>query len=162
MHKGQPKKEIKKQLTTLFRSMDFVSKNFLDSERIVKKEFHLLLQAPTLLPFLPPKASGRVWRMGVWKGFEKGPTSPLCLQHSQDPSTLFPLRPFATFGTESLCLGKSEGVFPGGGPTRGWGAWSGHRDPDVWGFFGVQPPLPYSLHGRLFRWEGSVSGGASF
>jgi len=36
--------------------------------------------------------------------------SPLCLQHSQDPSTLFPLRPFATFGTESLCSGDLEGV----------------------------------------------------
>ncbi len=57
--------------------------------------------------------------MGVRRGFEKSPPSPLCLQHSQDPSTLSPLRPFATFGTESLCLGGREGVFPGGGSTRG-------------------------------------------
>ena len=48
-------------------------------------------QAPTLLPFLPPKASGRVWRMGVRGGSKKGSPSSFCLQHPQNPSTLFPL-----------------------------------------------------------------------
>jgi hypothetical protein len=39
MHKDQAKKEIKKQLNGLFKSMDFVSNNFLDSEKIGEKEF---------------------------------------------------------------------------------------------------------------------------
>jgi hypothetical protein len=39
MHKGQAKKELKRQLSDLFRSMDFVSKNFLDSEKMSEKEF---------------------------------------------------------------------------------------------------------------------------
>ena len=48
-------------------------------------------QAPTLLPFLPPKASGRVWRIGVRRGFEKDSPSSFCLQHPQDPPALFSL-----------------------------------------------------------------------
>jgi hypothetical protein len=39
MHKGQGKKELKKQLNALFKSMDFVSNNFLDSGKIGEKEF---------------------------------------------------------------------------------------------------------------------------
>ena len=39
MHKAQAKKELKKQLNDLFKSMDFVSNNFLDSEKMGEKEF---------------------------------------------------------------------------------------------------------------------------
>jgi len=39
MHKGQAKKDLKKQLKDLFKSMDFVSNNFLDSEKMGEKEF---------------------------------------------------------------------------------------------------------------------------
>jgi hypothetical protein len=38
MQKGQAKKDLKKQLKDLFRSMDFVSNNFLRNEKIGKKE----------------------------------------------------------------------------------------------------------------------------
>ncbi len=38
MYKRQARKEIKEQLGTLFQSMDFVSNNFLDSEKMGKKE----------------------------------------------------------------------------------------------------------------------------
>lgn len=38
MNSGQIKKELKKQLRALFNSMDFVSKNFLNDERISKRE----------------------------------------------------------------------------------------------------------------------------
>ena len=48
-------------------------------------------QASSLLPLLSSKASCRVWRMGLWGGLKKGSPPPLCLQSSQDPSTLFPL-----------------------------------------------------------------------
>ena len=41
MYKGQAKKELKKQLGALFKSMDFVSNNFLDSEKMGKKEFQI-------------------------------------------------------------------------------------------------------------------------
>jgi hypothetical protein len=41
MHKGEVKKEIKKQLTGLFKSMDFVNNNFLNSEKLGKKEFQM-------------------------------------------------------------------------------------------------------------------------
>ena len=41
MQKGQTKKELKKQLRDLFKSMDFVSNNFLDSEKSGKKEFRM-------------------------------------------------------------------------------------------------------------------------
>ena len=53
------------------------------------------------------------------RGSKKGSPSSFCLQHLQNPSTLFPLRSFTPFGTESLCLGGLEGVFPGGGLTKG-------------------------------------------
>jgi hypothetical protein len=39
MQKGQAKKDLKKQLNALFKSMDFVSNNFLDSEKMGGKEF---------------------------------------------------------------------------------------------------------------------------
>lgn len=38
MHKGQSKKELKRQLRTLFKSMDFVSKSFLNNEEIGRGE----------------------------------------------------------------------------------------------------------------------------
>ncbi len=41
MHKGQTKKELKKQLSALFKSMDFVSNNFLDNEKVDKKKFQI-------------------------------------------------------------------------------------------------------------------------
>jgi hypothetical protein len=41
MQKGQAKNELKKQLTALFKSMDFVNNNFLDSEKMGKKEFQI-------------------------------------------------------------------------------------------------------------------------
>jgi hypothetical protein len=41
MHKGEAKEELKKQLKALFKSMDFVSDNFLDSEKTGKKEFQV-------------------------------------------------------------------------------------------------------------------------
>ena len=41
MHKGQAKKERKKQLSDLFKSMDFVNDNFLNSEKLGKKEFQM-------------------------------------------------------------------------------------------------------------------------
>jgi len=39
MNKSQAIKDLKKQLSALFKSMDFISNNFLDSEKIGKKEF---------------------------------------------------------------------------------------------------------------------------
>ncbi len=39
MDLGQNKKDLKKQLKDLFKSMDFVSNNFLDSEKMGEKEF---------------------------------------------------------------------------------------------------------------------------
>jgi hypothetical protein len=41
MNKGQVKKEVKEQLNALFKSMDFVSKNFLNNEKISKKELQV-------------------------------------------------------------------------------------------------------------------------
>ena len=76
-------------------------------------------QASSLLSFLSPKAGGQVWRMGVRGGSKKGPPSSFCLQHPQDPSTLFPLQSFTPFEAESLCLGKPEGVFAGGVSQKG-------------------------------------------
>ena len=38
MNKRQVKKEVKRQLNAVFKSMDFVSKNFLNDERISKRE----------------------------------------------------------------------------------------------------------------------------
>ena len=50
--------------------------------------------------------------MALRGGSKKDSPSSFCLQHPQDPSTLLPLRSFTPFGTESLCLGGLEGVFP--------------------------------------------------
>jgi hypothetical protein len=41
MHKGQAKKELKRQLNALFKSMDFVSKNFLNNEKISKRKLQV-------------------------------------------------------------------------------------------------------------------------
>ena len=41
MNRGKIRKELKKQLTVLFKSMDFVSNNFLDSEKTGKKVIKL-------------------------------------------------------------------------------------------------------------------------
>jgi hypothetical protein len=57
--------------------------------------------------------------MALREGSKEDSPSSFCLQHPQNPSTLLPLRSFTPFGTESLCLGGLEGVFPGGGSTKG-------------------------------------------
>jgi len=44
MHKEQAKEDFKKQLRALFKSMDFVNNNFLDSEKTGKKEFRILMK----------------------------------------------------------------------------------------------------------------------
>jgi hypothetical protein len=41
MHKGQAKRELKKQLKDIFKSMDFVSKNFLNNEKISKRKLQV-------------------------------------------------------------------------------------------------------------------------
>ncbi len=41
MQKGQAEKELKKQLRALFKSMDFVSKNFLNNEKISKRKLQV-------------------------------------------------------------------------------------------------------------------------
>jgi hypothetical protein len=41
MHKGQAKKDLKKQLNALFKSMDFVSHNFLNNEKIGEKKLEV-------------------------------------------------------------------------------------------------------------------------
>jgi hypothetical protein len=41
MNNGQAKRDLKKQLSALFKNMDFFSNNFLDSEKIAKKEFQV-------------------------------------------------------------------------------------------------------------------------
>ena len=68
MHEGQTKKEIKKQLNALFKSMDFVSKNFLDSEKMSKKEFQIFFNIYQQL--------GLAWEfLGLqckhWDGYKK-------------------------------------------------------------------------------------------
>ncbi len=68
MHKGQGKKELKKQLNDLFKSMDFVSNNFLDGEKIGKKEFQVFFNIYQQL--------GLVWEfLGLqckhWDGYKK-------------------------------------------------------------------------------------------
>jgi hypothetical protein len=67
--------------------------------------------------------------MGVRGGSKSGSPSSFCLQHPQNSSTLFSLRSFTPFGTESLCLGGLEGVFPGGGLTKGCGPWGVYGHP---------------------------------
>ena len=67
--------------------------------------------------------------MGVRGGSKSGSPSSFCLQHPQNSSTLFPLRSFTPFGTESLCLGALKGVFPGGGLTKGCGPWGVYGHP---------------------------------
>jgi len=68
MQKGQAKKELKKQLSDLFKSMDFVNKNFLDSEKLGKKEFHMFFNIYQQL--------GLAWEfLGLqcrhWDGYQK-------------------------------------------------------------------------------------------
>jgi len=68
MHKGQTKKEIKKQLNALFKSMDFVSKNFLDGQKMGKKEFQIFFNIYQQL--------GLAWEfLGLqckhWDGYKK-------------------------------------------------------------------------------------------
>jgi hypothetical protein len=41
MNRTQIKEQLKKQLNTLFKSMDFVANNFLDNEKTGKKEFRV-------------------------------------------------------------------------------------------------------------------------
>ena len=68
MHKGQAKKELKKRLNTLFKSMDFVSNNFLNSEKMGKKEFQIFFNIYQQL--------GLAWEfLGLqckhWDGYKK-------------------------------------------------------------------------------------------
>ena len=68
MRNAQVKKEIKKQLNALFESMDFVSKNFLDSEKMARKEFYLFFNIYQQL--------GLAWEfLGLqckhWDGYKK-------------------------------------------------------------------------------------------
>jgi len=68
MYKGQAKKELKKQLGALFKSMDFVSNNFLDSEKMGKKEFQIFFSIYQQL--------GLAWEfLGLqckhWDGYKK-------------------------------------------------------------------------------------------
>ena len=68
MHKGQDKKELKKQLGALFKSMDFVSNNFLHSEKMGKKEFGIFFNIYQQL--------GLAWEfLGLqckhWDGYKK-------------------------------------------------------------------------------------------
>ena len=65
---GQVKKELKKQLTALFKSMDFVSNKFLDSEKMGKKEFEFFFRIYQQL--------GLAWEfLGLqckhWDGYKK-------------------------------------------------------------------------------------------
>ena len=68
MNSGQIKKELKKQLNALFKSMDFVSNNFLDSEKMSKREFQLFFHIYQQL--------GLAWEfLGLqckhWEGYKK-------------------------------------------------------------------------------------------
>jgi len=68
MHDGKTKKELKKQLSALFKSMDFVSNNFLDSEKMGKKEFQIFFNIYQQL--------GLAWEfLGLqckhWDGYKK-------------------------------------------------------------------------------------------
>jgi len=65
---GQIKKELKRQLNDLFKSMDFVSNNFLDSEKMGEKEFQRFFRIYQQL--------GLVWEfLGLkckhWDGYKK-------------------------------------------------------------------------------------------
>jgi hypothetical protein len=68
MHNRQAKKELKKQLGALFKSMDFVSNNFLDSEKMGRKEFQIFFDIYQQL--------GLAWEfLGLqckhWDGYKK-------------------------------------------------------------------------------------------
>jgi hypothetical protein len=68
MHKERAKKELKKQLGSLFKSMDFVSSNFLDSEKMGRKEFQIFFNIYQQL--------GLAWEfLGLqckhWDGYKK-------------------------------------------------------------------------------------------
>jgi hypothetical protein len=68
MYKGQDKKDLKKQLRSLFKSMNFVNNNFLDSEKISKKEFGIFFNIYQQL--------GLAWEfLGLqckhWDGYKK-------------------------------------------------------------------------------------------
>ena len=62
------KLEIKKNLNSLFKSMNFVSKNFLNDEKLDKKTFHIYWNIYQQL--------GTVWEfLGLqckhWEGYKK-------------------------------------------------------------------------------------------
>lgn len=68
MHKGQAKKELKRQLNDLFKNMDFVSNNFLNNEKMGKKEFQVFFNIYQQL--------GLAWEfLGLqckhWDGYKK-------------------------------------------------------------------------------------------
>jgi len=51
MSKGKAKEEVKKHLNALFKSMDFVNNNFLDNEKMAKKEFQVFFNIYQQLGF---------------------------------------------------------------------------------------------------------------
>jgi hypothetical protein len=68
MGKGQAKEEVKKQLNALFKSMDFVNNNFLDNEKMDKREFQVFFNIYQQL--------GLAWEfLGLqckhWDGYKK-------------------------------------------------------------------------------------------
>jgi hypothetical protein len=68
MNSTQIKEQLKNQLTTLFKSMDFVTNNFLDSEKTGKKEFRFFFNIYQQL--------GLAWEfLGLqckhWDGYKK-------------------------------------------------------------------------------------------
>jgi len=68
MNNEQIKKELKKQLSALFKSMDFVTNNFLDSKKTRKKEFRVFFNIYQQL--------GLAWEfLGLqckhWDGYKK-------------------------------------------------------------------------------------------
>jgi hypothetical protein len=68
MRNGKAKKDLKKQLGSLFKSMDFVSNNFLGSEKTGKKEFQIFFNIYQQL--------GLAWEfLGLqckhWDGFKR-------------------------------------------------------------------------------------------
>ncbi len=68
MDRGQIEKDLKRQLKALFKSMDFVSKNFLDNEKISKREsqvfFNIYQQLGLAWEFLGLQC-------GHWDGYKR-------------------------------------------------------------------------------------------
>lgn len=75
MNRKQPSKELKKQLNTLFKSMDFISDNFLNDEKMDKKKFQIFFNIYQQL--------GLVWEFlslqcKHWDGYRKTDNNEVC------------------------------------------------------------------------------------